>query len=316
MERARPWFLLAIAGLWLALFRVVAEHAAFWLPPAIRQRLTLEAYLTGVQIAVAVAGVALVALVTRDVAGSLALRSSKPARAAVAAAAFAALVSPLAFAVAQAVAVRAALPTLMDEIARGGRQLAQSNSGQFGREIATTPFALVLVWGAVVSPVCEELVFRGALWSSLSTLLDRLLHRRARTDGDARADLDAFITRSAVARWLRARPELLPDSLATLLAAVAFAALHADMPGGLGIVRVVAAFELGLGCGLARQLTGVTTTSMALHAGFNAVSIGATRRVFDVDGWGKWLWVPPTVWVGGIVLLLVAVASRRWSKRA
>jgi hypothetical protein len=100
-------------------------------------------------------------------------------------------------------------------------------------------------------------------------------------------------------------------SSTTVVTAALFALLHADMPGGLGIVRVVAAFGLGLGCGAVRQLSGTSVAAMALHAGFNAVSIGATRRGFEVSGWGKWLWVPVSVWIGGSVLALCAAVLWR-----
>lgn len=304
MAVARPWRLLVLSGLWIALFRFLGDYAALALPEALRLRLTLEAYLTGVQLVTAAIGVGVVALVVGDVPRSLALRSTTSWRAPL----IALLVAPLLFAVSQAAAVRVALPTLMEEIARGGRQLAEANSGRFGREVVTSPIAVVFVWGAVVSPVCEELVFRGALWSSIDALATRLVSRgRAAPPGD----LDPFIRRSAMAQWLRSHRVVLAASFTTLVTAGLFAMLHAGMPGGLGIVRVAAAFGLGLGCGLVRQLTGTCVLAMALHAGFNTVSICATRRWFDVVGWGKWLWVPALVWVGGGLLALLAVVVWR-----
>jgi hypothetical protein len=50
------------------------------------------------------------------------------------------------------------------------------------------------------------------------------------------------------------------------------------MPGGLGIVRFVAALGLGFACGVARQLSGTVVAACVLHLVFNALSIATVRR--------------------------------------
>ena len=66
--------------------------------------------------------------------------------------------------------------------------------------------------------------------------------------------------------------------VATLLSAVAFAWVHADMPGGMGMVRAITAFGLGLGAGIARHASGSLVAALVLHVVFNLASIATARR--------------------------------------
>jgi membrane protease YdiL (CAAX protease family) len=56
--------------------------------------------------------------------------------------------------------------------------------------------------------------------------------------------------------------------------------MHADLPGGVGIVRIVASTCLGLTCGMARQITGAIWAPMLLHFANNLIAIGSMRRWF------------------------------------
>jgi membrane protease YdiL (CAAX protease family) len=119
---------------------------------------------------------------------------------------------------------------------------------------------------------------------------------------------------SGVAVWLRA------GGVATLGVATLFGLLHRDMPGGLGIVRFVAATGLGLACGVSRQASGTVLAPVLLHVAFNALSIATARRwVVTADFPMKW--GAPTA-VSGLAVLGIAgflvrgvLGSRRQSGR-
>jgi len=229
--------LLAVVLLWAALFRVLSLYGVDLLPRAWARELTLEAYLALVQVVTAACGLGLAAATLAKPREDLALVA--PERVAVARAL---ALAPAVFVLAAGVAFQIAKPTLLEELARGGAALVRKNAGEFGREMTQSPVVLAFAWGAVVSPLAEELFFRGALFT-------------------------------LVARLVRA------PSIAVVAVAVAFGLLHRDMPGGMGIVRFVSALGLGLACGVARQGSGSVVPAMIVHVVFNTLSLAAARRL-------------------------------------
>jgi membrane protease YdiL (CAAX protease family) len=230
----------------------------------------------------------------------LALTKAKPARVLAIV-----LLTPAIFVVATGSAFQIARPTLLEELARGGVALVQKSTGEFGRELTQAPFALSFLWGAVLSPVAEELFFRGVLFTLLLSLTERRRQQTAPDTLSAELFEDAAVARAvrAAALWLR------QGGAATLVIAVIFGFLHRDMPGGLGIVRFVSALGLGLACGLARQLTSSVVPAILVHVGFNALSLLTARRLVVSATFPMKAGVPTLVAAVGAALLW-AVAIR------
>jgi membrane protease YdiL (CAAX protease family) len=173
-------------------------------------------------------------------------------RPAVGYAAVIALVAPALFVFSSWAALRIAEPYLLEELAREGAGASERNAGSFGRSVVHDPVFSVLLWGALFAAVGEELMFRGALF--------RAVERLAR----------AVLGRANIA-----------GLTAVVITAAAFGAMHADMPGSVGIVRVASASLLGLGCGAVRLVSGSVLASMLLHLSHNVISIGLGRHWFD-----------------------------------
>jgi membrane protease YdiL (CAAX protease family) len=104
------------------------------------------------------------------------------------------------------------------------------------------------MWGVVLAAITEELMFRGALFGAVEEAARGL----GRMSGP----------------------------LAVVVCAAAFGAMHADMKGSVGIVRVVSTTCLGLACGTARWLSGTVLVSMLLHFAYNTISLGIGRGWF------------------------------------
>src|SRR6185295_8382858 len=134
--------------------------------------------------------------------------------------ALAAVLAPAVFVVASSIAIKIAEPYLLAELAREGAGASRRNAGAFGKAVTEAPLLVTLVWGAVLAAIAEELAFRGALFSA--------------------------VERSALALFApdvepspaRTRAEWAAGALAVVLAAAVFGAMHADMKGSVGIVRI------------------------------------------------------------------------------
>jgi len=154
-----------------------------------------------------------------------------------------------------------------------------------------------LVWGAVLAAIAEELAFRGALFGAVEKSALMLL---ARDEASGRS-----------------RAALLSGILAVVLAAAAFGAMHADMKGSVGIVRVATATCLGLACGSARFLAKSVFVPMMLHFGYNSVSLGLGRGFFRGDS-DPLLSVVPNRLLAlaamGVFLAIAASVARRASR--
>jgi membrane protease YdiL (CAAX protease family) len=211
----------------------------------------------------------------------------------------------LLFVAASYLSVYLALPTLLEEIRRGGAELVRNNAGQMGQAMRQSPVLLVLLWGVVVAPVGEELLFRGAVWAALWRATQRLLPDR----GEAVASLPGeFIERSILLSLAKSlRHWLERGGLATLVSGALFGLLHWDMPGGQGIIRVTATICLGLACGVARQASGSIAVPIVVHCGFNLLGLAGARRWVVTESFPTHYMVPTLSTLLGAVGLVVAI---------
>lgn len=292
---------------WLAAFQLLAHHGAELLPLSIARHLTLESYLAIVHLLTLGFGLAVALLLLRAPRRELALTT--PSATAVG---LTLLLAPALFVASTYTAFMIARPTLLEELMRGGRELVQKSSGDFGRAITESSVLLALLWAVIVTPVSEELLFRGAGWSFVQRTVERLTPARP---NDAPSSLALPMAESTGLRLLGgARHWFVSGGIATLVTTLVFAALHADMQGGLGIVRVASAAGLGLGCALARQHTASIAAPIALHVVYNALSLGTTRRWLISESFPVYRTVPSVLfWVGGACLLcaLALIVTRR-----
>jgi membrane protease YdiL (CAAX protease family) len=293
-----------VALSWLLSYRLVADYGVHALPLSVARHLTLPEYLGLVAIVVTTAGLAATFLIVDDPRGVLGL--SPPSAGALGRALLWA--APL-FVVASAVAIAIALPTLLSELREAGRQAVQKQTGEFGRSLVAAPLLVALGWGVVLSPIAEELLFRGALWSLIQRAAD---HFAPGQQAPTSAVLPSgVLAPSRTLGALRAiRSFVLAGGFATLVSAAVFAAMHADTPGGLGIVRVMSAFGLGIGTGLARHKTGALWAPMVLHMGFNLLSLATTRRWVVTATLPLKYGVPTSLVLAGAVCLLVLLGIR------
>jgi membrane protease YdiL (CAAX protease family) len=207
------------------------------------------------------------------------------------------LLAPAAFASSAYFALQIAMPRLIAEIAFQGPGASRQNAGELGRTITQEPLLLVLLWGAALAAIGEELLFRGALWSAVKDLVSAGigLARPARpsaqdpraAQGDAEGlDPDAepppFIEKSPLAAAFTR--DMVAGLAATITSAIVFGQMHAGMPGGLGLVRVASTTLLGLVCGLGRQVSGTIWVPILLHVVNNTMTIASSRKWFASSG--------------------------------
>jgi len=168
---------------------------------------------------------------------------------------------------------RLALPTILEELATGGRAAAQSNTGEFGRAAVESHVMTTVVWGVILSPVVEELMFRGALWSAIQRATSALRRR------EPRSLPSELIKESALARLLKGSGRwFLHGGIATALTAALFAWMHHDQPGGAGMVRVTQTACLGVALGIARHECRSVVPGIVMHAAFNLLSLAKLRK--------------------------------------
>jgi membrane protease YdiL (CAAX protease family) len=252
--------LAGVAALWLALGRLLSDHLWRILPDALLGVLSLPAYSMIGQLTTTLVGLAVMRLAVARPWDALALYkvSGWPV-------AFAALLAPAVFVFASIAALEIAEPFLIAELAREGAGASRRNAGDFGKAITQAPVLLTLVWGAVLAAIAEELAFRGALFAAVE-----------------HAALATF-ARGATSSPPSIRARRTAGIVAVLITAIVFGAMHADMKGSVGIVRVASATLLGLALGWARFATSSLWVPMAMHFVHNSVSLGLARGVFRGD---------------------------------
>ncbi|MCC6216290.1 MAG: CPBP family intramembrane metalloprotease [Polyangiaceae bacterium] len=304
--------LAALAALWFGAFFGLRAHAWRLLPASVAALTTEQSYMAGVQLTTLGVGVVLALALVRRTRATLGL-VAPPAFAWIAVL----LAAPVLYSALSWTAFQIALPTLIDEHLRGGQRLLRANAGEFTRSIAVaTPFELYLSF-AVVAPVAEELMFRGALWSAVRSLTLPLARRPAPATPPADAELalgGALETPLPLRALGAAWDALARGGLATLASAGVFAWMHADLEGGAGIVRVVSTALLGLFCGIARQWSGSVWAAAWLHVCLNVLALGAQRKWLVVEGLPMRSQVPTLLLAVGVPALVLLLAI--WAGRA
>ena len=284
---------LGVAALWLLTARVLPDLLWRALPDVVLDSLSLPAYSMVCQVATTLVGLGTARVVL--VRPAKALGANRPSAWDVA---FAAMLAPAIFVLASLIALKIAEPYLVAELAREGPGASRRNAGAFGRAVTEAPLLVTLAWGTVLAAIAEELAFRGALFGAIETTALALFARSDAPSG-------------------RKRAEFLSGILAGVLTAAAFGAMHADMKGSVGIVRVASATCLGLACGSARLLANTVFVPMMLHFGYNGVSLGLGRDIFRGDS-DPLLSVVPNLLLGlaatGVFLVIAISAARRASR--
>lgn len=297
---------------WYAFFFLLSRYGVDLLPRAWASRLSLEQYLLAVQ-AITLAVVLVVArsfLV--DGLSDLALRAPESRIGVTRVLVVAALLSPLVYVISSSSAIAAAYSTLIEEIRRGGVASANANAGEFGRTLAQAPLLTTLLWAAVFAPLGEELLFRGALWSTIQSWIGRspVVEESAPSSLDPARFVRPLGPSAQVGPWLRS------GGLAWLVTTMVFGALHADMPGGQGIIRVVSTTLVGAAAGLGRWVTGSVWTAVVLHVGANTLSLAASRSWLVTERFPRLYAIPRLAILLSGVFLLAAVVVLFASKKA
>lgn len=221
------------------------------------------------------------------------------------------LISPAAFVLSSYVALQIALPTLMEELATRGPGVSRKNAGAIAQMLTQSPLLLVILSGALLGALGEEFLFRGALWSTIERLFVMGREAVARKRGDTPG---AEAGEPGPEPKYKALANALPGTAATLLSAYVFGQMHADMPGGVGLVRVASTTILGLFCGIGRQLTGSIWAAVALHLLNNLMTIGTSRKWFASSEKPVFEGIPNTLaalaLAGAAALLLLWAVTR------
>lgn len=253
------------SAVWLGLFLGLVPLGNLVVPNETKAKISLQTFLMTCQITTLVVGLGVALLLLRKRRAGLGFERIPrilPGLSTI-------LSVPFVFVASSYVALQIALPTLLEELKTRGAHASQQNAGEFGRALTQAPLLTTLLWGAALGAIGEELFFRGLVWSTITDLTKRLLppgydpaDQRPRTIGQ------------------RLVAMALSGGIATLLSAALFGWMHKDLPGGVGIVRVVSTTCLGLASGVVRHVTGGVIACFALHALYNTLVIGNGRRWF------------------------------------
>jgi len=263
---------IAIA-IWIGLFVGLVPLGNALVPSETKVKISLQTFLLACQVTTLAVGLGAALLLLRRRRAGLGfarIPRLSPALSTLASA-------PLVFVASSYIAIQIALPTLLEELKTRGAGASQQNAGEFGRALTQAPLLTTLVWGAVLGAVGEELFFRGLLWSTLTDLTRRLLPARIDAVAQAPSTGPRATSGSALGSVL---PVLLNGGIATVLSAALFGWMHNDLPGGVGIVRVVSTTCLGFASGIVRHVTGGVLACIALHAFYNTLVIGGGRKWF------------------------------------
>ena len=260
-----------VAALWLAFAAKLVPWGVYAIPDSLKPRIAFTQYLAACQVVTIAVGLGLSRALLSEPRETLGFTLPRFRHVTAAA-----LLTPLVYVAASTLALRLALPTLLGEIASRGHGVAREEAGAIGQRLEQAPLLFTLVWGAVLAAVGEELLFRGALWSAIRSLVPT---RRA-LDAPADSLASAFVKPSRVGERLRSAT---PGFVATIASAGVFGAMHHDMKGSVGIVHVVSTTILGLACGRARDASGGVGAPIVLHTLYNVTVIANARRFFGVS---------------------------------
>ncbi|MBM4359384.1 MAG: CPBP family intramembrane metalloprotease [Deltaproteobacteria bacterium] len=295
----------AVAAGWLALGMLGARHLAFHLPDAIASALSEPSYYALVWSLTTALGVA--AVFRLDPAPRDALALGRPSASALT---LAGLVAPIVLVVSLYLAWRIALPSIQAELAARGKQAMRAAVSSANRAARQPNLGTVVLWSVVLTPLAEELVFRGALWSAIA----RAVAPPTETAPPSLAP--KFVVRSPLGDGLTALVRLLRGGLlATLVTSLLFAWLHVEGDGGVALLALVQTALLGLALGLARGMAGSIAAPVTLHAAFNALTLAQKRGLFAGTFWPAPLPIPSKLWFVALacafaVALVVTLRAR------
>ena len=274
--------LLAAAWLWFGLFS--AKTLAFHLPAPVAAWLTEPSYFSLVWLTVtALGGAVCFAFLERP---REALGLVRPRGGVLLPIA---LLAPALLALSLFLAWTLALPTLQEELLARGHQAVKASVSSANRAARQANLSTIAVWTILVTPVAEELLFRGAIWSAIAGL--------CAAEPKARSLPPAWLERSAARTVVAAIVGALGrGGLATLASAVVFAWLHLEGHGGAAIVAATQTLCLGLAAGVARQTSGSVLASIVLHGCFNALTLLGKRTWAKAPKWPLPLPIPLPLW--------------------
>lgn len=272
-------------------------YGALALPRSIAGELTLDTYLGAVHLLTVGFAFLVARLVLKRPREDLGLVAPSPRAVGVTLG-----LTPAVFVLGTATAFLVARPTLIQEILQGGTQFAQKNTGEFGRQLVQAPAYAILLWGAVISPISEELFFRGALFTLVAGAVALVAKPSTLDDSPPSLPVEMMNDSASVRAARAVKGWLVEGGLATLAVGFLFGVMHQDMPGGLGIVRFVSALVLGLVCGLARQHGKSLIPAIVLHVLWNTLSVAAVRRWIVTESF-------PTKYGAPTLVALVAVLT-------
>lgn len=261
-EIARRFVAIAV---WLGLFLGLVPLGNWLVPNETKVKISLQTFLLTCQITTLVVGLGVALLLLRERRTGLGFERIPrilPGLSTI-------LSVPFVFVASSYIALQIALPTLLEELRTRGAGASQQNAGEFGRALTQAPLLTTLLWGAALGAIGEELFFRGLVWSTITDLTKRLLP----PGYDPADERPRSIGQRLIAITLS-------GGIATVLSAALFGWMHKDLPGGVGIVRVVSTTCLGLASGVVRHVTGGVIACIALHALYNTLVIGNGRRWF------------------------------------
>lgn len=271
---------------WLALMFGFGPLATLVTPAETRAKVPYQTFLMASQIAVLVLGLGATLLIVRRRRATLGMH--RPAIGDVVGTLAAA---PTAFVVSSYIALQIALPTLLEELRTRGARASAQNAGAFGQAVTQAPLLLVLLWGALLAALGEELFFRGLLWTTITDLTRRLGPTPSAPPSTSPEGAPGEPPAGPPSRPVpppglrdRALAILLHGGIATLLCAALFGYMHKDLPGGVGIVRFWSTTCLGVASGVVRQATGSVIACVLLHTLYNTIVIGNGKRWFSSPG--------------------------------
>ena len=319
-DTPRFWLLLLPIA-WLGGYVLLARYGVLLLPRFLSQKLTLTSYLGLVQLLISTIGLFFVLRLTRP---ATQLRSTIiPTRIQGLSIVYALLLAPAVYVLAHSLGMYLAFDTLIAELAAKGAKAVQQQTGEFGRSTALDSWLVVLPFTVFVAPIGEELLFRGGMYGTIQSLFAR---SNSLPEGSDSSEVDPAPDSLVIAGLPRRRGhqrELLKRALSSgvaawLISSLAFGLMHADTPGGMGIVRVTSASVLGLACGYARLQGASLLPPIVLHAGYNLLALGTLRGWFVNASWPSKYALPTLLLpVAGLTLFAVALllVIEKWTQR-
>jgi membrane protease YdiL (CAAX protease family) len=264
--RRDTYRLLLLGSTWLGLGLLGVRTLAFHLPRSVAAALTEASYFASVWIVITVLGVVASFRLLDEPRERLGFTRPKARPVALAL-----LVVPAVLVVSLYLGWKLALPTIREELLARGGQAVRATVSSSNRAAQKAPLGTVAFYAVVVTPLAEEFLFRGALWSAAEGILRRRV-------------------------------------LATLVTAALFAWLHIEGNGGVALLGFVQTLLLGVALGTARHFGESVAVPVALHAGFNALTLAQKNGLFGKALWPLPLPIPLRLWFFAVAAGVVAIA--------